>query len=530
MKINKYSNSVSVVHQLLKILSIKHSITGLQRKIQEHPNYPSLLAIADCFTEWQVANEALNVDKAAYREIATPFIAHFNDHEGTFILVHKSNEGQITYSNEEKYKAFMSTKDFLLNWSGNILLAEANDESGEPEYLENKRNDISKIAKFPLLFIILIMGIILALDYTSLTIPYVLLLIVNLIGVGVTILLLIINIDTNNPLVQNLCSTANKNNCNAILKSGAAKLNNWLSWSEIGFFYFSGISLSLLMVPENLSLLMWLNVLVLPYVGYSIGYQYKHKTWCLLCCAVQIVLLLEFSIALWFSLLSLDLAVFKPTFSLVYILFSFASPVVFWYLLKPIFVQLVQFEPLKEQLKRFKYNGELFNQILRGQPNYLIGDDIMPITLGNPKAKIVITIVSNPFCGPCAKAHRTVHEWMQYRDDLQLKIIFSTRNSDDDQRTKIARHLITLNSLNDTKLLETALVDWYFDYYFQNTSKYDTWAKKYPVIFNGNINTVTEKHKIWCEMAQITFTPTIFVNGFKLPEPYRLEDIKYLIN
>jgi hypothetical protein len=41
---------------------------------------------------------------------------------------------------------------------------------------------------------------------------------------------------------------------------------------------------------------------------------------------------------------------------------------------------------------------------------------------------------------------------------------------------------------------------------------------------------LSEKQKEWCDMAEIAFTPTILVNGYKLPEPYRLDDPKYLIN
>jgi len=40
-----------------------------------------------------------------------------------------------------------------------------------------------------------------------------------------------------------------------------------------------------------------------------------------------------------------------------------------------------------------------------------------------------------------------------------------------------------------------------------------------------------EKHpqQQWCAPAKISFSATVFINGYKLPDPYHLEDIKYLI-
>lgn len=79
--------------------------------------------------------------------------------------------------------------------------------------------------------------------------------------------------------------------------------------------------------------------------------------------------------------------------------------------------------------------------------------------------------------------------------------------------------------LVDADLLGKALNDWYA----QGAQNYEIWAQKYPITFNGEMNEVTKKQKTWCDMAEIAFTPTILVNGYKLPAPYLLEDIKYLI-
>ncbi|MNY22235.1 hypothetical protein D3C86_1558330 [compost metagenome] len=150
----------------------------------------------------------------------------------------------------------------------------------------------------------------------------------------------------------------------------------------------------------------------------------------------------------------------------------------------------------------------------------------MPIVLGNAEAENIITMVSNPFCGPCATTHKTLDQWLNTRDDIQVKIVFTTANHDDDPKTKVARHLTALSLLGDKKKVEQALNDWY-----DSTKKdYDTWAKNYPMQVNGEMEVVTQRQKEWCELTEVTFTPTILVNGYKLPDPYRLDDIKYLLS
>jgi protein-disulfide isomerase len=41
------------------------------------------------------------------------------------------------------------------------------------------------------------------------------------------------------------------------------------------------------------------------------------------------------------------------------------------------------------------------------------------------------------------------------------------------------------------------------------------------------IEAVFQKHKQWKEDTKLRATPTILVNGYKLPENYRIEDLRY---
>ena len=111
------------------------------------------------------------------------------------------------------------------------------------------------------------------------------------------------------------------------------------------------------------------------------------------------------------------------------------------------------------------------------------------------------------------------------RADLQARIVFTARNTDNDIKTPISRHLVALNELPDKTQIKQALNDWYE----QKQKNYETWAKAYPVALNGVEYHKMDQQKAWCEMAEVTATPTMLLNGYRLPELYQLPDLKYIL-
>lgn len=519
-------NTVFVLYSLVKKLKVPVSSFTLEKDLIDHPFYPSLLSLSDCLTSWNIPNEAFKVDKedCNLKELPVPFIAHLKREGGEFVLVQKIGEDAVIVSNESEKIINLKFSEFVELWDGVVLYAEKAELSGEKEYKQSLFKGWLNEARLPFLILVLLCCVGYAIDLNSSSLSYVGLILLKLAGIGVSAFLLMHSIDESNPFIKNLCSLGKKNDCNAILKSDAAKVTSWLSWSEVGMFYFAGSLIYLLISPSSVAVLAWLNILCLPYTIYSIGYQIKIKNWCILCCSVQALLWIE--AILFFTAGASHQALNLGWSNLISIILCFLIPISIWSFIKPYLLESEHIKPLNQQLKKFKYNSVLFNQLLSSQAKYSVSDDLMPIVLGNPAAETVITIVSNPFCGPCGEAHQTLDEWLSQRDDIQVKVLFTTANHDDDAQTKVARHLTTLSFSQDKTLAEQALNDWYH----QSCRNYDDWAEKYPVDKREEPEVATQKQKEWCEMAEVSFTPTIFINGYKLPEQYSLENIKYLLS
>ncbi|MDR3218672.1 MAG: DsbA family protein, partial [Dysgonamonadaceae bacterium] len=45
---------------------------------------------------------------------------------------------------------------------------------------------------------------------------------------------------------------------------------------------------------------------------------------------------------------------------------------------------------------------------------------------------------------------------------------------------------------------------------------------------NPEIETEFQKHEAWKAKTQLRATPTVLVNGYKLPENYKIEDLRYI--
>jgi len=527
-----FPNPDAAVIKLLKCLAIGIEPAKIIAELEKHPDYPSMLAISDVLA-------ALNIDNAAYRvaagnigTIPCPFIAHTNLNGGDFLTIEKIAGDTVLASSDKWNRHKLSLDEFKKMFQGVVLTAEPS-----PDYKTTATfaTFLTTIKDPAIASVVLLMlfGMLLHNGYfTAITWQTALLTLFKTAGLITSVLLLVQSIDSNNPLVQKLCQAGSKTNCNAILSSKAAKVFDGLSWSEVGFFYFAGTWL-LLLFGGGTTLVWWvlavLNIVSLPYTVYSIYYQARvAKQWCVLCCTVQALLWLEF-IPLLLHALSFGEdrreATINNWIEVSPILTCLLLPVVFWLLLKPLLLSRQQLSPLKNQLRNFKYNTELFNNVLEAQPKYATPDDDWSIVLGNVEASNIITMVSNPYCPPCAKMHAALDELLNNNGNIQARIVFTASNTPEDIKTPVSRHLMALNELPDKAIVKQALHDWYE----QKQKSYEAWAKVYPVQLNEANFYKLDKQSDWVKMAEVTATPTMLLNGYRLPDLYQLPDLKYML-
>jgi thiol-disulfide isomerase/thioredoxin len=250
------------------------------------------------------------------------------------------------------------------------------------------------------------------------------------------------------------------------------------------------------------------------------------KQWCPLCLTVQAVLAAELIWSVVNFWQHLALSVLPSAFSLLPIAYCLLIPIILWYILKPLILKAKEEPIYKAAYKRLLYNPETFNHLLQQQASAPDGYQNLGIEIGNPDAENTIIKVCNPYCSPCAKAHPVLDKIVHNNKNVKLKLIFTASNDKGDKRGIAARHLLAINEEQNALKTQQALDDWYL----APKKDYNVFAAKYPL--NGEIakqeKQIEEMNK-WCKEAEIFFTPTIFINGHRLPEKYNIEELIYIL-
>lgn len=526
----QYEPNVKATIAYLKLLKVKVNNDTVNETLQNHPDWPSLLCITDSLNKWNVPNAAGKIEQEKLDELPVPFVAYTNNRENPLAIVVEVSGDTVSVLQKNNKRTEVQTKaDFQKSWNGVFVIAEPNEHSGEAKYKENKRKLFFQ-SLIPFAVIVTIVGLSLFSLYQTIgvlsvsTIGTYLQYVILLAGVVVTTLLLWYEIDKSNPLLQKVCTGIAKGNCNAILTGKAAKVFSWLSWSEVGFFYFTGTLLLLVFVAKAITIVAWLNLIVLPYTIFSVYYQWRvAKQWCVLCLAVQAILISGAVNVFGNNLLHSPEFGFSQ-YMVGLLLISFTA--FLWFSVKPYVMQLQEAKNTKREYLRLKFNKEIFNALLKKGKVITQPTNGLGITIGNLDADNILIKVCNPYCGPCAKAHPKIEKLLEEIPNLKAQILFTTPNNPENEAYKPVNHLLAIASENNQIKIQHALDDWYL----AENKDYDVFAAKYPM--NGELTKQGQKIEAmekWGKAMDIQFTPTIFINGYQLPDAYSIEDLEYFL-
>ncbi len=524
------TNCIQTSKKILALLRVRYTGKYLKGEVISHPHFPSLLTISDVLEKYKISHVPLKIGKDKLAEVPLPCIAQVAVRGKEFFhtLTHiseKSVDGYDELGIENK----VSREDFLKMWTGVVLLVERNEDSAEPGIEERTRQD--KIRKLLIgilaLFVLLGLGMgIMELSgsgYRFLAFGY---LVLKLIGLGISALVLWREIDKDNPLVQKFCSGGDKTDCNAVLDSTDLKFaEGALSPGSLAFsYFFAGFILLVThsLTPTLFALVGWLSLATIPVVVISFYYQaFAIKKWCRFCLLLQGILLSEIVLA-WIGQFykgSIDLGIFSA-FAVLFI-----GGLLGWMYLKPMLDAKDDIYHYKRNLKKIKNNPSIFGRLLTQSKKISNPTEGLGIRIKNKSPKYQVIKVCNPYCGPCAKAHPELERLVE-EGSIDLQVLFFPNADMADPRTKTISHFLAIADKGDQQITRKALDQWYTS----EQKDYTAFADAYPM--NGELKQQEEKitaMKEWCEREGITHTPTIFINGYKLPEEYNIEDLKEII-
>lgn len=523
------SQSQHILFPFLKYLGVPFTNHYLTEVTSAMPSSDTLLGISNILREnYETECVCLRIEKNDIFKLDTPFIVQFSNSKNSLAVVTdvKPSRVSLVYRN----RTFIYSKvDLFASWNGVVLLAEPKETSREANYWQHFRIETLKTLRFPVIIIataalLAYFGKTNLLDTGWRSIS---LLLTYLFGTVLSGLLLSQSVKKLDSFVERVCSSREKNGCSKILEGNASKIFGLIGWSEIGFVYFIGSFLTLLFVKQSIGILFFMSVSALPYTFWSIYYQWKiANQWCPFCVSVQVTLWVVFFLCLT-SPYSLSMVV--NIHHAIHAIACFLVPALFLWLLMPFAKSHHELKQLTVRYKSLKFNEEIIASALKLNPPVDISD-ASSIIFGNSDSTFAITVVTSLYCPHCVKANKHLKELLHlYGEKVSLQIVFKIPNpSATTHRYEkiLIKHLIDVYKSYDLATAEAV----YHQLYDKGINDYKKLIKLHPVSEDiPAVNQEIEKQTKWLDKIAISGTPTVFVNGYRLPRWYDVSDLKYLL-
>lgn len=508
----------NVFESFLKFMNVKYTNSYSDSYYDNHPYKYSLYGLSKMLSDYKVENVSIRLKnkRQGLGMLDVPFIAHFGN---DFVVVYGKDCGSVSYQWGSKFVR-VDIERFLTTWSGVALVAETTNVSGEPDFLVHHRRDMLVMWQkgVTIICLLIVLGYV-VLNYAHDVIGVLLLLFINMIGFAASILLLLKQLKIRNGYIDNVCSLLlPRGDCNNILYDKAAKLWDWISWSEVGVGYFMANIFICFFMQNLLPIASIFNMASIPYTLWSVGYQrFVKKQWCSLCLLVQGVLWLLFVVNLFtfgavkfvdYSLPVICGSVYLSFVLLVNLLSSFVSKMKYG-------------KKLLYDYNSLKLNEDVFNVLLKANQQYDVSS-FSNILWGNRMAENVITVVTNPYCNPCAQVHKKLSGLLN-KYDVAIQYVFTSFS---EELEFSCLFLIAVYQNGGLEDFEKTQSDW-FSFGKMIPARF---CEKYTIEIETNfVREEYERHKEMLKKLNIISTPTVLFNGWLLNSFYSIDDLAYFL-
>lgn len=520
---NRSNNQdTELFYVLLKALNVKYTKQFSHKLYNEHAHKTNMFGLSKMLTEYGIDNEGLRFeDKDEITSLNVPFVAQLHQ---DLVVVLKLTDSSVVYYQRGKEKE-LPPEEFKEKWSGVALAIDPDTKAVEPEYKENKRKELYKaILKYTLIGCIcaILISVVINKRYYQ-DIGMILVLAVNLLGAYIGYLLMLKQVKVHSASADKICSALKQGDCNNVLESKAAKLWGIIGWSEAGLGYFISNLIIIMFFPNLMPYLALINIGALPYSVWSIWYQkVKAKQWCALCLIVQVAFYLLFAVNLIFGYIT------WPEFTpgqVVSAAIIYLIPFVMISLFTPAIAESLKVSEIIHKMNNLKMMDEVFEGLLKNSDYYEVDESVSQIVFGNPDAEMQITVISNPHCEPCGKAHEQLDKLMDTLGDRAcIRFVFINFKSENFNNS--GKFLISAYLNSDEQTAKDIYYKWFTGEKYKVHKTYEQYGFDMEA---EEVVRLQERHEQWSKENNIPSTPTILINGYKLyRQVYNIEDLNLI--
>lgn len=518
-------NVISVVQKTIRYFRIKVTPTTISDFLLSHPHYPALKSICDGFKKWGIEHYPIRLKIPEIMALQGPFIAHLNDAGGQLAFIYRVSEREVVYSTGQGKKLHEACPTFAARLSGAVIIVKPNNKAGESDFRLKKSNEWLDLMFLPItIFTILSFGLYHVLTGNiSIADKYWPLAGTIISGILVSLVLVLNEFRIHHAVLQSLCRFGKKADCHSVIDSKASHIFGWMGWSDIGFLYFTGLLLYMLMIQSQASmhLMAFVSALALPYPVYSVYYQViKLKKWCILCLLVQCIIVMEFILLLPY-LKPVNL-VFTDFWGLT---ICFLVPGTLYYGLKLNWIKRISQEKDHNAFLTLRGDPEVFRLMLMKSEPINIPVKKNSLVFGNLAAENTLTVFMSFHCKHCSVLFAKIRLLLTSLQKVKVVLVFW---ADDDQLSrKLINHIYRLyKQQSNVEVLA------FIDNWFNNTEN----AMKElntTVMMHANLDCfeqISRENRHLFEQCEINGTPQVLLDGYIYPSIFEPDQIVFLPN
>jgi len=486
-------------------------------QIQSHPDYPSLLSIADTLSFFNIDNGSMRLASSEIELLPQRFIAFLREEKNKPQLCFIEKKGNDYIYTKDLKTSIISKKEIETKWESIVLLVE------KPEIEISKSNNKSSWI-LPLSFSIIFILILFQFEGNLQTKLFFLF---PSLGMLFSIAALKDLFGTKNELLNSFCNMTTSTSCTMVVGSNKWRIFEIVSFSDLSVVFFASQLLGLLVflfsgdTTVYFTIQKTLLLASIPVLLLSVYYQkFVENKWCPICLVIIAIILLELGYLIAFqstvfAILTKELIVFG---------FIFLSVMIIWSALKKLLIKQKELKEFQLKAVRFERNYTIFKNSLFAKDKAQLPQG--SIILGNKESKTKIIIISNPFCGHCKEAHEVIETILEkHHNDIQIHVILKTNlETENEEGKRLFRSLMSIYEKDGETAFAKALKNWF------DNKNLPEWFSLFPVNTTTEFDAIFSAHNKWCEENDYNFTPAIFINGYEYPQMYDRKNLRFYIN
>lgn len=468
-----------------------------------------ILPITNTLDHFGINFITVSAPKSIFYDLPNNFITRLStDKSSTLSLIEKVQNDKVSIFIDAKKSFIVPTSEFLEQWTGLVIAVEKN---------EGKSLSSDKIVSTLFISAFLVIS----LFYLHLQeIKMVKTLHFSLTLVGIFLSIMALKEKYNSQFFNSkFCNVSEFTNCQDVLNSSSNKILKYLDLTDVSIIYFLFVSIFTLYSPEN-NVVDLLSLASPPIIIYSLYYQYFIlRKLCTICICISAVLSIQF-------ILSFTSVKFRypNTFEILITFILILSLLYTWRYIKYLLSKYNQSAGTEIENLYFRRNTQLFLSYYESLPEVKDIDLLKSIRFGTTKPKLHLSIITNPLCNECEKAHHLYTKLIkEYPEDLQVQILFLVPNNKNNLRWIIAEKLLEIFYEKGSEVCLEALSDWY------EKRNFEFWQKKWPVAYKYETGNMINLQIRFLVNNGFDSTPNVLINKKKFPKHYRMEDIENFI-